>query len=390
MPEALIIDDDDAFSLGLCEVVSRGGYTARRATSLKAARAQMEVRRPDLIFVDLHLPDGKGLEMLGEEEDGPDVVLITGQASIETAIEALRLGATDYIVKPVDLVRVRAILANVAKSSALRHQVVSLRTQLRGLGHFGALVGTSPPMQKVYDLVARVATTEASVLVTGETGTGKELVAQSVHELSRRRKGPFIALNCGAVTATLIESEVFGHERGSFTGADRQHKGAFERAHGGTLFLDEVTEMPVELQVKLLRVLESRQVQRVGGSAPIPVDVRVVAATNRDPMRAVEAGKLREDLYYRLNVFPIELPPLRTRGDDVALLATGFAERLSRDHGTTKTLAAAALQKLQKHTWPGNVRQLKNAIERAFILAEGQIGPELFELAPTTAERRAT
>ena len=229
-------------------------------------------------------------------------------------------------------------------------------------------------MQKVYDLIGKVAPTEATILVLGETGTGKELVAETVHSLSRRHKEPFLPINCGAVSPTLIESELFGHERGSFTGADRMHKGYFERAHRGTLFLDEITEMPHELQVKLLRVLETGKVTRIGGNEAIPVDVRVIAASNRRPEEAVAAGKLREDLHYRLNVFPIHLPPLRERRDDVDLLAEHFLALLNKEQGTSKDFTRPALQRLRTHNWPGNVRELKNLVHRAYILAEEHIG----------------
>jgi two-component system response regulator AtoC len=238
-------------------------------------------------------------------------------------------------------------------------------------GPVAPFVGESPAIREVYELVARVARTDATVLITGETGTGKEVVARTLHSLSRRRQELFIPVDCGAIAPTLIESELFGHERGSFTGADRQHRGYFERARGGTLFLDEVTEMPVELQARLLRVLETSIVERVGGSGPIRVDVRVVAATNRRLADAVAAGKLREDLMYRLNVFPIEVPPLRERGDDVVHLAEHFLAELNGAEGTAKQLTAASRESLRRYAWPGTVRQLRTVVLRAFILAEG-------------------
>jgi DNA-binding NtrC family response regulator len=235
------------------------------------------------------------------------------------------------------------------------------------------MIGISERMQRVYDLITRAAPTEVTVLVTGESGTGKELVAQTIHQLSRRRLAPFLAINCGAVSATLVESELFGHERGSFTGAMQRHRGHFERATGGTLFLDEVTEMPMELQVKLLRVLETRNVLRVGGSTPVEVDVRVIAATNRVPAESVSEGKLREDLYYRLSVFPIALPPLRDRDEDLELLTRRFLAQLAEEHGTPKHLTTEVIARFERYGWPGNVRELKNVIERAYILADDQI-----------------
>jgi DNA-binding NtrC family response regulator len=302
------------------------------------------------------------------------VVFITGHADLDLAVAALRLGASDFLTKPVDLARVKMALANLSKSRELSRQVGALRGELRRLGRFGALIGGSPRMQEVYDLLAKVAGTDASVFVRGETGTGKELVAQTLHEMSRRQKQAFVPINCGAVSPNLIESELFGHEKGSFTGAERSHRGHFERAHGGTLFLDEVTEMPVDLQVKLLRVLETSNVLRVGGSEPVRVDVRVVAASNRRPEQAVADGKLREDLFYRLNVFPLELPPLREREDDLVLLAEHFLEELNRESvDPPKSFTRAALERLRAHTWPGNVRELRNVVQRAFILAPNDI-----------------
>jgi DNA-binding NtrC family response regulator len=307
--------------------------------------------------------------------------MITGHASVETAVEALRLGATDYLVKPIDVERLKAILRRVPRSGELREQIGELRDELRKLGRFGHILGSSPPMQKLYDQLGRVAPTSATVLVMGESGTGKELAAQTIHDLSRRKKAPFLPLNCGAVSPQLIESELFGHEKGSFTGADRQHKGYFERCNGGTLFLDEITEIPQELQVKLLRVLETGTFMRVGTTTPVSTDVRIVAATNRNPESAVADGKLREDLYHRLNVFPIAMPPLRERSSDIELLAQHFLEQLNRQESGTKSFAPPAIAALYVHGWPGNVRELKNYVQRAFILADDVIDADL---APTT------
>jgi two-component system, NtrC family, response regulator AtoC len=323
LPHALLVDDDVNFVLGLAEVVGREGFSTKAAHTLKEARAEIGRVMPDVLLVDLHLPDGSGIDLFRDLETSPatEVVLITGQASVDTAVEAMRKGASDYLVKPVDMARVRAVLANVVRTRELKEQIGTLRGELRKLGRFGPLIGASPSMQRVYDMISKVAPTEATVLLLGETGTGKELVAETIHGLSRRHKEPFLPINCGAVSPNLIESELFGHERGSFTGADRMHKGYFERANRGTLFLDEITEMPPELQVKLLRVLETGKVTRIGGNEAFTVDVRVIAATNRRPEEAVARGKLREDLHYRLNVFPIQLPPLRDRREDVELLA---------------------------------------------------------------------
>ncbi|MGH7788082.1 MAG: sigma-54-dependent transcriptional regulator [Candidatus Binatia bacterium] len=374
MPRALVVDDDASSLTALGELIALEGFEVRTAAALGDARAAFGLETPDVLLLDLMLPDGSGLELLQEAAGvGVAVVLITGHASVDTAVEALRLGATDYLTKPVDLGRLKTILANVARTRELQAEIGSLRGELRKLGRFGPLVGASPAMGNVYDLIARVAPTDATVLIVGESGTGKEVVAQAVHQLSRRRKAPFVPVNCGAVSPSLIESSLFGHEKGSFTGADRTHRGYFEQAAGGTLFLDEITEMPIELQVKLLRVLETGTVMRVGGEKGLAVDVRVVAATNRVPEQAVAEGRLREDLWYRLNVFPILLPPLRERGGDIAVLAHHFLAELNGGHGSSKRWADDAHAVLGRHAWPGNVRELKNLVHRAYILAEQEI-----------------
>jgi DNA-binding NtrC family response regulator len=300
-------------------------------------------------------------------------------------VRAIRSGVADYLTKPIDVRRLEKVLTHVERAVKLRGQVGALERQLRGLGRFGRMIGVSAPMQAVYDQIQKVSRTDATVLVAGETGTGKELVAETLHELSERADAPFVPLNCGAISPNLIESELFGHEKGSFTGATERRFGCFERADGGTLFLDEITEMSADLQVKLLRALESSTVQRVGGSEPIPVDVRVIAATNRDPHPAVADGTLREDLLYRLLVFPIHLPPLRSREDDLDLLADYFLAQHNRRAGTHKELTRAARERLRRHSWPGNVRELRNVIERAFIVAETDLDAECISLAGAAA-----
>jgi len=375
MPYALIVDDDESFRKPLAELVEREGFTVQAAGSLEEARNLLQRQRPDVLLIDLFLGDDKGTDIFEalESRGTTEVILITGHASADTAVDALRKGAADYLTKPLDVPRLKTVLANVRRAHSLREEVDTLRLELRRLGRFGSMIGASIVMQRVYDLISRGAPTDATVLVTGESGTGKELVAETVHQLSNRREAPFLPVNCGAISPNLIESELFGHERGSFTGADRQHKGHFERASGGTVFLDEITEMPFELQVKLLRVLETGCVQRIGGDRPVPVDVRVVAATNRVPEEAVALGKLREDLLYRLKVFPIELPPLRERGEDIELLALHFLSGFNQTGGAAKTFNGAALERLQQHHWPGNVRELKNIVHQAFILADDTI-----------------
>jgi two-component system response regulator AtoC len=378
-PLALVVDDDRGFALGLTRLVSAEGFDVVSAHTLAEARAQMALRAPDIVLADLRLPDGSGADLLEGLEGAviPELVLITGHASVETAVDVLRRGAVDYLTKPVDFARVKIALATLARAVAMKGEIGTLRGALRKLGRFGALVGASPAMQRVYDLVERVAPSDARILISGETGTGKEVVAQTVHDLSRRRSKPFEAVNCGAIPATLIESALFGHERGSFTGADRQHKGHFERAHQGTLFLDEITEMPTELQVRLLRVLESATVTRVGGTAPIPIDVRVLAATNYPVAEAVPSGKLREDLLYRLNVIQIALPPLRERGEDVVLIAEHFLAEQNAASRTTRRFTEKGLARLRSYAWPGNVRELKNVIERAAIMTDGDLDVDL-------------
>jgi DNA-binding NtrC family response regulator len=382
-PRALIVDDDADFRDSLERLVQRERFATRTAGSLEDAAKALAAGPFDVVLMDLTLPDGDGLAWLREQKEAAEseVIVITGSTSVEAAIGALRGGALDYLTKPIDRARLGSALMNVARTQQLKEQVGSLREELRELGRFGAMVGRSRAMLDVYDLVGRVAPTEATVLITGESGTGKELVAQTIHALSPRRAGLLLPVNCGAVSPTLIESELFGHERGSFTGADKQRKGYFERANGGTLFLDEVSEMPLDLQVKLLRVLETGTVVRVGGTEAFSVDVRVVAATNRNPEEALKAGLLREDLYYRLNVFPIHLTPLRARPEDIELLADVFLAELNRDVETPKRWSRAALQRLRQNPWTGNVRELKNVVQRAFILGDDEIGPEAVPLA---------
>jgi len=376
MPLAIVVDDDVDVLHPLAEIIAQQGFDTEVASSLAEARALLREKTPDALLIDLILADGNGLDLVEEVAPPTQVILITGHATVDTAVAALRLNVSDYLTKPIEIPRLKAVLGHIFRERNLNDEIGSLRGELRKLGRFGALVGASPAMQRVYDLVGRVAPTDATVFLTGESGTGKEVVAQTLHELSRRRQQPFFPLNCGAVSPTLIESELFGHERGSFTGAERLHKGFFERADGGTLFLDEITEMPIELQVKLLRVLETGMVMRLGGEQPFPVNVRVLAACNRDPEQAVADGRLREDLLYRLKVFPLPLPPLRERGDDIELLAQHFLDQLNRSEETRKSFSRAALRTLRAHTWPGNVRELKNLVHHAYILADDEILPE--------------
>lgn len=386
MAVALIVDDERKSLSALTELVEKEGFSALSAASLTEARESLGKTHPDVILTDLMLPDGNGLELLQELDPAhrPEVILITGFATVDSAVEALRTGVLDYLTKPVDVRRLKTALANVSRTLAFKEEIGSLRDELRELGRFGRLIGNSAVMQKVYDLVVKVAPTDATVLLVGESGTGKEEVAATIHELGRRRGHPFLPVNCGAVPPNLIESELFGHERGSFTGATQLHRGYFERVSRGTLFLDEITETPLELQVKLLRVLETGTLLRVGGDEPVPVDVRVIAASNRSPEAAVKEGKFREDLLYRLNVFPIVLPPLRERNGDIELLADFFLGQLNREEGASKKFAPAAYRRMAAYHWPGNVRELKNMIRRAFILSEELVEMEGLPVGSTS------
>ena len=375
----LVVDDDPDFCASLVQLLSSDGHRVDGTCDLAGARAALSLVNYDALFVDQDLPDGDGASLLTDaaRPAHTEVVIITGHATVHRAVASLHLGAADYLMKPTDPNLLKAILARLARVRGLQRVVEGLQDDLRAQGRFGPLIGRSPAMQPVFDMIQKVAATDAGVLIQGESGTGKELVAQALHQLSRRHEGPMVAVNCGAISETLIESELFGHEKGSFTGADRQHRGFFERADGGTLFLDEIAEMPLSLQVKLLRVLETGCVERIGGKASIHTDVRVLAATNQDPANAIAEGKLREDLYFRLAVFPIRLPPLREREGDVALLAQHFLDRHNKVNGTDKCWASGALAALAARPWRGNARELRNAVQRAYILAEDQLTAEI-------------
>ena len=373
MTHVLIVEDDIETASALRALIDTGQFTVALAQSLREAQGQVVLQRPDIILLDLQLPDGSGMDLFAQQSvpAETEVVLITGNASIETSIQALRMGAADYLVKPIVPRQLHSLLARLTRVSPPRMEVSDFEVQLAKHGRFGRLWGRSPVMRQVYQQISCVAETGVTVFVTGESGTGKELVAQSVHELSLRRNEPFLALNCGAISPQLIESEIFGHEKGSFTGAERRHLGFFERASGGTLFLDEVTEMPHDFQVKLLRVLETGRFMRVGSSQALATDVRIIAASNRLPTEAVATGRLREDLYYRLNVFPIELPPLRDRQIDVPVLAQHFLDLMGSEQQRAKRFSADALARLSSYRWPGNVRELRNAVQRAYVMAAG-------------------
>ena len=375
MPHALVVDDEADAAEMMAALIATEGFTVATAGSLKDARRQMALQAPDVVLLDVMLPDGSGMQLVDEIKALPhaEAVLITGHASVETSVQALRMGAADYLVKPLNVKQLRGVLSRFRRPSTLQADTDDLRTMLETEGHFGLIWGTSAPMRRVYERIVRVAGTGVTVFITGESGSGKEIVARTLHDLSRRRGKPFLAVNCGAISPNLIESEIFGHEKGSFTGADRQHQGFFERASGGTLFLDEITEMPLDLQVKLLRVLETGTFMRVGSTQLLETDVRLIAATNRDSMAAVSSGKLREDLLYRLNVFPIHVPALRERSEDVPIIAKHFLDEISRREGEAKRFSAQALERLTAYPWPGNVRELRNIVHRAYVMAHGSV-----------------
>jgi len=373
MKRILIVDDDHATSAGMGDVVEEWGYEAEIADTLKAGWNSVSRLVPDVAIVDLKLPDGSGLDLLHRiKETYPDisVIILTGHATVDSAVKALKVGAEDYVTKPVDLPRLQVILKTIEDKQLMKQEILELRRQLQKMGALGHLVGKSRAMQKLFEEIEMVANTDANVFIVGESGSGKEIVANTIHSLSRRRNKPFIAFNCGAISPTLIESEIFGHEKGAFTNAIKRREGYFEMAKGGTVFLDEITEMPLELQVKLLRVLEESKFRRVGGNEEINIDARIIAASNRDPAKAIADSRLREDLFYRLNVFPIDVPPLRERLEDLPLFAYFFLEKLNEaEDKKVDKIDNEFLEALAEYEWPGNVRELRNVINRAFIMA---------------------
>ncbi len=371
----LIVDDEAAMREVLQMRLTEWGFEVCLAEDGIEGKELAESFNPDIVISDLVMPQFSGMDLLRSLKAGDPnrpIILVTAQASIDLAVEAMKQGAQDFITKPIDYTKFKLILEAAEQEIALRRESHRLASQLdRGAG-FGAFVGTSKSMREVYDLISSIAASDASVIITGESGTGKELAARTIHELSARSKGPFIAINAAAIPENLMESEMFGHERGAFTGATGIQAGRFELANRGTLFLDEIGEMPLTLQPKLLRVLEDRRVRRVGGSQEFLVDVRVLAATNKEPRAAVENGKLREDLFYRLNVFTVALPPLRDRRADIPLLAQAFIREFNEKHNAqVESCRTEALELLKAYSWPGNVRELRNIMERAVILAKG-------------------
>jgi DNA-binding NtrC family response regulator len=371
-PQLLIVDADIGFVHAAADVARRQGYEITIAGTLQQALARLEAGGFDLALVELALPDGSGLDLLEHLDLGnrTQAILVTSHPTVETALKALHLPIVDYVVKPLHPAQFRELIEKA------RGQRVLPPAQGEDSAWHG-LAGRSPQIRALREEILRVAPTEAAVFIHGESGVGKELVAAAVHAESGR-SGNFVALNCGAVPAELLTSQLFGHEKGSFTGANARHLGLFQQADGGTLFLDEITEMPLHLQVHLLRTLETHTIRRIGGTEEIPVDVRIVAATNRPPDRARQEGKLREDLYYRLAEFPIRISALRERPEDLLPIAQLFLARLNERYGTQRAFPADIEALLSRHAWPGNVRELKNAIQRAYILSEDElVRPEL-------------
>jgi DNA-binding NtrC family response regulator len=371
----LVVEDDTAARVGLEQLIKSWGFVAESAADGREALEKVTTFRPAIVITDLVMPGMDGLALLRAlHQQGADVttLLLTAQGTVETAVEAMKEGAYDYLTKPIDIQRLKILLDKIVERLETLREVKALRRQLREHGNFGSLIGTGPEMRKVYQVIEQAAPTSASVLITGDSGTGKELVAQTIHQLSPRASFPFVAINCAAIPETLLESEIFGHEKGAFTGASDRRAGCFELADRGTLFLDEIGEMTPTTQVKLLRVLQERKFRRLGGRVEQTVDVRVIAATNIDPVEAVRSGKLREDLFYRLNVFAFRLPPLRERKEDLPLLVQAFINEFNtRNQKSIAGVDHQAMRALEQHSWPGNVRELRNVIERATIIAAG-------------------
>ena len=373
--KVLIVEDEENERTGLAELVQAWGYKTETARDGLEALEKVVGWSPGIVITDFKMPRMNGMELLERLADEPRsiaVILLTAQGSIDTAVDAMKSGAYDFLSKPVDPARLRNILANATRQRGTELELEVTRKRLRDSGMLGSLVGSSKKMQEIFALIEMVAPSSASVLITGESGTGKELVARTIHELSPRKGKPFVAINCSAIPETLIESEIFGHEKGAFTGALERRSGCFELAEEGTLLLDEIGEMPINTQAKLLRVLEDRKLRRLGSKAETEIDVRVLAATNKVPEQAVQAGLLRNDLYYRLNVFNIHMPPLREHKEDIPLLAESLLASMNDKHGRKVSMLSDAVHKqFMDYSWPGNVREMRNTLERAVIVCTG-------------------
>jgi len=373
----LIVDDESDSREALAELTQRWGYQVQTAADGTEALRRAIEWHPDVILTDLVMPNMDGLWLLralrAELPDCP-VVLLTGRGTIQTAVQAIKEGAYEFIEKPLEVSRLRIVLDRALEKKETLREVQLLRRRLAALAPGTDMIGSGPSMQRVFDLVKKVAPSNASVVIGGESGTGKEVVARATHSLSPRKDKPFVALNCSAIPPTLIESELFGYERGAFTGADQRRLGTFELAHGGTLFLDEIGELPLEMQGKFLRVLEERKFRRLGGKSEVEVDVRVICASNRDLKEEIRKGRFREDLYFRLHVFTIILPPLRERREDIPILVQHFVEKFNGETGKhVQGVTPLAMETLQSYAWPGNIRELRNTVERAMILVDHDV-----------------
>ncbi|HKC62215.1 MAG TPA: sigma-54 dependent transcriptional regulator [Pyrinomonadaceae bacterium] len=374
MSDILLVEDKDSLRRVLRLTLENAGYTVTESADARAAMAEISATPHRLVLTDLRMPHGSGLDVLrAARAADPDVpvIVMTAYGSIDEAVQAMKDGAHDFLQKPVDSNHLLLLVERALEQARLRTENILLREEWSRRYGFPRILGESEAIKRAVAETQRVSQTEANVLLLGESGTGKELFARAVHHLSQRRDKPFVAINCAAIPETLIENELFGHERGAFTGAGERRQGKFELASGGTVFLDEIGELPLAVQSKLLRAIEEKTIDRIGGRASIPVDVRVVAATNKDLRAAAESGEFRRDLFFRLAVFPVEIPPLRERGLDVLLLARHFAAQMGREmRGREAALSEASITAIRKHSWPGNVRELENAIERACILAD--------------------
>ena len=375
--KVLIVEDEENERSGLAELVSAWGYRTETARDGLEGLEKVTTWSPGIVVTDYRMPRMSGMELLQRLAEQPQqiaVVLLTAQGSIDVAVDAMKAGAYDFIQKPVEPARLKQILQNAARQRGTTLELEATKRKLRDTGLFGQMVGSSREMQEIFHLVEMVAPSTASVLITGESGTGKEMVARTIHDLSPRKSKPFVAINCSAIPETLIESEIFGHEKGAFTGAMERRAGCFELAEEGTLLLDEIGEMPAATQAKLLRVLEDRKLRRLGSKSETPVDVRVLAATNKVPEEAVARGELRGDLYYRLNVFNIHIPPLRDHKEDVPQLVDALLADMNAKHGRSVAgVSDSVLQMFQNYNWPGNVREMRNTLERGVIVCEGAL-----------------
>jgi len=375
-PEILVIDDEAGIVEMLSIVFGKEGYRVGTARSCAEGLARLERVLPDLVLTDVKMPDGSGFEILKRTRElapAVPVVMITAYTTTKTAIEALKSGAYDYISKPFDVEELKHVVGRALERKRLSDENVALRQKIEKTAR-GAVVGASRKMQTLFDLVERIGKTTSTVLISGESGTGKELIARAIHKASARASAPFISINCGAMPENLLESELFGHEKGAFTGAVKEKKGLFHEAEGGTLFLDEIGETSVTMQVKLLRALQERLVRRVGGNAEEPIDVRIICATNKDLGKKVADGTFREDLFYRINVIPVPIPPLRERRDDIPHLVRHFLKKVAEEQGMPeKKISTEAMRLLEAYAWPGNVRELENLIERTVALEPSDV-----------------